>query len=164
MWIPIFGVVFWAFDFPLPRRRTKPGQAPEARRAADAEALRLACDALRRRPAAITNFAEGTRSTPEKRAATESPHRHLLAPRVGGFVSLVDALGSDLDSVVDATILSREPLSFWAFLSGRLAPITIEAERIPATALPKDRDALAAWLRARWAAKDERIERARTDR
>ena len=32
-WIPIFGVIFWAFDFPLLRRTTKEGQSESERRA-----------------------------------------------------------------------------------------------------------------------------------
>lgn len=161
MWVPIFGVIFWAFDFPLLRRRTRPGQDETSRRAADAEALAAACDALRRRPAALANFAEGTRFTPEKRAAAGGPHRHVLSPRVGGVSALVDALGADLVSVVDVTIVSPAPLSFWEFLSGRLPEVEVEAERIPASTVPGTRAARAVWLEERWAEKDERIEQAR---
>ncbi len=160
-WIPIFGVIFWAFDFPLLRRTTKAGQDDAQRRAADAAALDAACDAVRRRPAALAIFAEGTRATPEKRAARGGAYRHLLPPRVGGLASLVHALEGDLVSVIDVTIVSPEPPRFWAFLSGRLPEIEVLAERIPASDLPSGRDALASWLDQRWRAKDEAIEKAR---
>ena len=156
-WIPIFGVIFWAFDFPLLRRTTRAGQDDAGRRAADAAALDAACEAVRRRPAALANFAEGTRATPEKIAARGGAHRHLLPPRVGGFASLVSALETDLVSVVDFTIVSPEPPVFWAFLTGRLPEIQLLAERIPARDLPQGREALAAWLDRRWLAKDEAI-------
>ncbi|MEM9177927.1 MAG: acetyltransferase, partial [Myxococcota bacterium] len=125
--IPIFGVIFWAFDFPLLRRVTKEGQDEAARRAADAEALSAACEAVRRRPAALTNFVEGTRASPEKIAARGGPYRNLLPPRVGGFASLVEALDGDLDSVLDVTLVSPERPAFWAFLSGRLPEIEVRA-------------------------------------
>lgn len=159
--VPILGVIFWAFDFPLLRRTTKEGQSESERRAADAAALDAACEAVRRRPAALTNFAEGTRATPEKIAARGGPHRHLLPPRVGGFASLVDALEGDLVSVLDVTIVSPERPAFWPFLTGRLPEIEIRAERVPAAELPKGREALRAWLDQRWQAKDEAIEKAR---
>ena len=162
--IPIFGVIFWAFDFPLLRRSTKPGQDEAERRAADAEALARACDAVRRRPAALTNFAEGTRSSSAKIAERRSPYRHLLPPRVGGFASLVEALGDDLVSVIDVTIVSSASLDFWAFLSGRVPEVLVEAERIPASTLPRDREGLGEWLRGRWEAKDARLDRARSRR
>jgi len=160
-WIPIFGVIFWAFDFPLLRRTTRKGQDDAERRAADAAALDAACEAVRRRPAALANFAEGTRATPDKVAARGGAHRHLLPPRVGGFASLVAALGTDLVSVVDVTIVSPEPPGFWAFLTGRLPEIELRAERIPAHELPEGREALAAWLDRRWRAKDEAIGKVR---
>lgn len=161
-WIPIFGVIFWAFDFPLLRRTTRAGQDEAERRAADAAALDAACEAVRQRPAALANFAEGTRATPEKIAAAGGGYRHLLPPRVGGLASLVRALEPDLVSVVDVTIVSPEPPGFWAFLTGRFPEIELLAERIPASELPQGRAALAAWLDQRWRAKEEAIEKRRS--
>ena len=160
-YMPIFGVIFWAFDFPLLRRVTKDGTDEAARRAADAAALDAACEAVRRRPAALTNFVEGTRAAPEKIEERGGPYRHLLAPRVGGFASLVDALEGDLESVVDVTIVSPVHPAFWAFLTGRLPEIEVRAERIPAREIPSGREALAVWLDQRWRAKDEAIQKAR---
>ena len=164
LFIPVLGVIFWAFDFPLLRRRARGSINDEARRAADAEALSSACEAVRVRPAALMNFAEGTRLTNEKRLASESPYRHLLAPRVGGFAALVEALGDDLVSVVDVSLIYSESTSFWTFISGRAGPIGIEIERIPAADVPRDREALSGWLAELWRRKDERIDRVRTGR
>ncbi len=160
-WVPVLGVIFWAFDFPLLRRGTKQGQDDAQRREADRQALSAACDAVRRRPSALMVFAEGTRSSPSKIEERGSPYRHLLPPRVGGFASLVEALGTDLVSIIDVTIVSPEPLTFWEFVSGSGPAVTIEAERIAASELPEGRDALAKWIGERWAAKDDRIEAAR---
>ena len=62
---------------------------------------------------------------------------------------------------MDVTLLYPEPASFWRFLSGKTARIGIEVERIPIEEVPRERDALAEWLAARWQAKDEMIDRAR---
>jgi len=162
LFIPVLGVIFWAFDFPLLRRGKRRGIDKAEQRRLDAEALASACDVVRTNPAALMNFAEGTRFTEEKRAKTESPYRHLLPPRVGGLAALIEALGDDATSVVDVSLLYPEPASFWRFLSGRTERIEIEVERIPMERVPLDRDAIALWLAERWQAKDDRIERVRS--
>jgi len=161
MWIPIFGVVFWAFDFPMLRRRARSGEDEAARRQTDLAALRAACAVVRERPAALMVFAEGTRFTPEKQVQRESPYRHLLAPRVGGVSALLEALGADVDAVLDVTLVYPRPVSFWAFISGALPAVEIGVERIAPEAVPTERDALACWLDERWRQKDARIEAAR---
>ena len=161
LWIPIFGIIFWAFDFPLLHRRASAGGDETARRRADAEALRVACDAVRRHPAALLTFAEGTRFTEEKRRARESPYRTLLPPRVGGLVSLREALGDDLQEVVDVTLIYPEDATFWRFLCGRVPEVGVDVERIPAARVPRERAALIEWLDARWARKDRMILEAR---
>lgn len=161
LFVPIVGVICWAYDMPLLRRRSRAGEDDAARRRADAEALREACASVRAQPAALMSFAEGTRFTPEKMRAAGSPYRALLPPRVGGLSALLDALEGSVRSVVDVTIVYPGEASFWRFLAGRVPDVTIEAERVPIEALPGDREGRRAWLEARWAAKDRRIEAVR---
>ncbi len=160
-WIPLLGVIFWAFDFPLLRRRARSGEDEAVRRQADLEALRAACAVIRARPAALMVFAEGTRFTSEKRAKQGSPYRHLLAPRVGGLAALLEALDEDIEAILDVTLVYPRPVSFWSFLSGALATVEVDVQRIAPEALPTGRDALAGWLDERWRQKDARIEAAR---
>jgi 1-acyl-sn-glycerol-3-phosphate acyltransferase len=164
VFIPVLGVIFWAFDFPLLRRQTRGSKDVEARRRADAEALSSACEVVRARPAALMNFAEGTRLTEEKRLASASPYRHLLTPRVGGLSALVEALGDDLVSIVDVSLIYPETPSFWAFAAGQVGPIEIEIERITIAELPGGREALSGWLAEQWRRKDERIDHVRAQR
>lgn len=159
--LPIVGAILWAFDFPMLRRETRPGEDDAARRAADLEALRAACRVVRERPAALMVFVEGTRFTPEKWAAGDRGHRHLLAPRVGGLATLLDALGDELGSVIDLTLVPPVEVSFWRFLSGRVREIGVEVSVFPPSALPPERAALADWLADRWRRKDDAIERLR---
>lgn len=160
VFIPILGIIFWAFDFPLLRRRAGRGEDEATRQAGDRAALHAACEVLRERPAALLNFVEGTRFTPEKQRATESPYPHLLRPRVGGLLLLLEAL-DDLETIVDVTIVAGPEFRFWSFLAGRSGPIEVAAECLPASEAPRDREGLKAWLADRWAKKEARLAAAR---
>ncbi len=161
LWMPVFGIIFWAFDFPLLRRRGKGVMDEAARRRADAEALEKACEALREHPAALLNFAEGTRFTEEKRVARASPYRTLLPPKVGGLASLRTALEGSMTEIVDVTLAYPEDATFWRFLAGLVPRVELDVERIPVEAVPRDRDALIEWLDERWRRKDRLILAAR---
>lgn len=160
--IPVVGLILWAFEFPLLLRTSRRGQSQEARKRLDFEALREACRSARENPVALVSFAEGTRATAARRASAGSPHRHLLAPRVGGFGALCDGLGDALAGVVDCTLVygngARE-ITFWEFLAGGPLLIGLYAERIAPGEIPASREDRARWLGARWAIKDECIAR-----
>jgi len=127
IFMPLFGAIFWAFDFPILRRRTR-GNEPEVdRRRRDLEAIEEACRILKVRPAALVNFAEGTRATAEKRREQSSAYSHLLEPRVGGFSALLDALDDGKLRIIDLTLKYPGTHSFWSFLSGEIEPIEIDA-------------------------------------
>ena len=157
LWMPIFGVVFWAFDFPLLRRRATGDVDEETRRRADAAALETACAALRRHPAALLTFAEGTRFSEEKRVARESPYQTLLPPKVGGLASLRDALDGAVAEIVDVTLAYPEDASFWRFLCGRVSRVEVDVDRVPIDDVPRERDAMIEWLDERWRRKDRLI-------
>jgi 1-acyl-sn-glycerol-3-phosphate acyltransferase len=165
--VPVVGLVIWAFEFPVLRRTARRGGSEAVRKARDFEALRAACRRARENPVGLMCFAEGTRATPARRADRHSPYRHLLPPRVGGFGALCDGLGESLAGVVDCTLFYRRAcdergargaavneVTFWEFLAGEVSEIELHAERIPAPAIPLERDERARWLDARWAVKD----------
>jgi 1-acyl-sn-glycerol-3-phosphate acyltransferase len=158
IFIPIFGAIFWAFDFPILRRRTRGTELDVDRRRRDLDAIKDACRVLTIRPAALVNFAEGTRSTEEKRRDRSSPYTHLLEPRVGGFSALLEALDEQSVRILDLTLKYSEPQSFWSFLAGEIALIEIDSAVIDPSEVPKTREAKAAWLADRWAIKDRQIE------
>ena len=178
--LPIVGLILWAFEFPLLRRASRGGllgggergDRDEAeRRQQDFEALREACRSARENPVALVSFAEGTRATAARRASRSTPYRHLLSPRVGGFGALCDGLGEALAGIVDCTLVysrgaasaGREhatgEVTFWELLSGDSVEIAIHAEWIDPGELPAERAERTRWLAARWAIKDERIDR-----
>lgn len=157
IYVPILGLVFWAFDFPILRRRSRRQENEAERRRRDLEALREACRIVRRNPAAVMNFAEGTRFEERKREQTESPYRYLLRPRVGGFLALLEAMAGEFDALIDLTLVYPRPASFWAFLAGEVPEIEITATRFDPDTLPTTREAAGDWLAERWSEKERAI-------
>ena len=152
VWIPILGLIFLAFDFPVVRRRGSRRLPESERRAADRRRVREACETLRTRPAAMLTFVEGTRFTPEKHARSAGPYRTLLPPRAGGFEAIAESLEGDAAVVLDMTLHYPRSPAFWAFLGGTAGDIEVRTEAFPLRAVldagPRH------WLEARWRAKD----------
>ena len=157
VWIPILGLIFLAFDFPVVRRRGSPRLPESERRAADRQRVREACETLRTRPAAMLTFVEGTRFTPEKHARMGSPYRHLLPPRAGGFEAIVESLRGVEARILDVTLGYPGTSAFWAFLGGAAGEIEVRAESFALqevlAAGPRD------WLEGRSRAKDGALAR-----
>src|SRR3546814_21162210 len=93
----------------------------------DTNALPISCEAFRDQPALILNFLEGTRFTEAKRQNQKSPYQHLLRPKSGGFAFTLSALGEQLHSLLDVTIVYPEgSRGFWDFLCGRVRHVIVE--------------------------------------
>lgn len=169
VWVPLLGVALWALEFPLMRRYPKQflEKHPELR-GRDLETARRAFESHRGRPISIVSFLEGTRFTPAKHDAQQSPYRHLLRPKAGGVALALGALGDKIEKVVDLTIVypGGAP-SFWDFLCGRLERVRVRARllEIPAD-LPRSgyaedarvRERYQQWVGELWREKDELID------
>ena len=169
VWLPFVGLGAWALDFLRAAVFQRgAGPAPGAARQGSGDDA-PACERLRRIPASILNFVEGTRFTPEKHAAQRSTYRHLLMPRAGGIAFVLPAMGPQLRAVLDTTIVYPEGRSgFWDFLSGRISKVIVRARQIE---IPRDflvgdyendpifRERFQAWVRELWREKDELIDR-----
>lgn len=158
IFVPIFGVIFWAFDFPVLRRRTRAGANDAERRRHDLEAVEEAGRSLLSRPAVLVNFVEGTRFSEEKRERQSAGYAHLLAPRVGGLSALMDDLGGKDLRIIDLTLKYPRRHSFWRFLAGKSNRISIHTKVFEAAELPGTRATREVWLRERWKIKDRRID------
>ena len=168
--VPLIGLALWALDFPIMHRYSAAYlERHPQRRGRDLEATRRACARCRQSPVAIINFLEGTRFTPAKHAAQDSPYRHLLRPKAGGAALAVTALEGRLHTLLDVTIVyPGGPPSFWDFLCGRVARIVLRVRQreLPAALLAGDYQADEAfrarwqsWLGDLWRAKDGTIGR-----
>jgi 1-acyl-sn-glycerol-3-phosphate acyltransferase len=173
IWVPFLGIAWWALDFPFMRRYTPAYLAkhPE-RRGEDLAATRRACEKFRLIPTSVMNFVEGTRFTPAKHAAFESPYRHLLPPRPGGSSFVLSAMGGILHSMLDVTIgYADGSPSLWDLCCGRIRGVTVDVRRrtidswIAAGDYAVDeafRARFKAWLAGIWSEKDALLEQWRT--
>jgi len=169
IWVPVIGLAWWALGFPFMKRYSKAylDKHPE-KRGKDLETTRRTCAKFRGRPTAIFNFAEGTRFTVAKHRQQNSPFRHLLKPKAGGIAFVLDAMGEQLESIIDVTIHYPEGApGFWDLLCGRVRRIVVEFEelRIPQEFLGRSYDqdeeyraAFQTWINRLWEKKDERLE------
>ena len=165
IWVPVIGLAWWALDFPFMKRYSKEQIArnPELR-GKDLETTRKACERFKTTPVSVMNFLEGTRITPAKHQKQESPYRHLLKPKAGGIGFVLGAMGDQIDTMLDVTIVYPQGIpDAWAFLQGELkeVEVIIQKRPIPAEYRNQDyqnddafREGFQAWVRDLWWEKD----------
>jgi 1-acyl-sn-glycerol-3-phosphate acyltransferase len=173
LYIPIFGQAMWALDFPYVRRMSRAQiEANPALLEVDRQAIRTACEKFKNHPTTALNFLEGTRFTPAKYEAQETPHfQHLLNPKSGGVTQVLAALSDRLDKLVDVTIDYPEGVpSFWEFMQGHCSRVTMHINCVDIPAAITDttdeenrRAAVGKWVENLWQAKDKRLDRAREE-
>lgn len=106
IYIPIVGQAFYFLDFPMMRRHSKEAVAKNpSLKGKDIEEAKRACELLKDKPFTLLNYLEGTRFTSSKHAQQQSPYTHLLKPRAGGLSLAISALGSEVDGLLDMTIV-----------------------------------------------------------
>ncbi|EIT69555.1 MULTISPECIES: acyltransferase [Hydrocarboniphaga] len=169
IWVPVLGPVWWALDYPFMKRHT-PSQIKKnpALKGSDLETTRRACARFRNQPGLVLNFLEGTRFTEEKRARQQSPYRHLLRPKAGGFAFALSALGERLNSMLDVTIVYPDGVEgLWGLLSGKVRRVVVEVRQLTVPhefytgsyeSDPEYRKRFQLWLGEIWVQKDQLIE------
>ena len=88
IWVPFLGLAWWALEYPFMKRYSKAflEKHPELK-GKDLEITRAACEKFKRIPVTVVNYLEGTRFSEQKKAQQQSPYRHLLKPKAGGWPS-----------------------------------------------------------------------------
>ena len=91
-----------------------------------------------------------------------------MRPKAGGIAFVLGAIGENIDSMLDVTIVYDRPNpTLWEFLSGRIDRVIVDVRerRIPRDLISRDynqdelfREEIQAWVRELWAGKDELIE------
>ena len=168
IWVPVLGLAWWGLDYPFMKRYTPEQVAKNpALKGKDLETTRRAMDRYRNQPALILNFLEGTRFTKAKHDRQQSPYRHLLKPKAGGFAFALSALGGRLHSLLDVTIVyPGGARGFFDLLAGRVRRVIVEIRplTIPDALLSGDyendpafRKRFQDWIAGLWGDKDRRI-------
>lgn len=168
IWVPVLGLCWWGLDYPFMKRYTPEQVAKNpSLKGKDLETTRKACERYKNQPVLILNFLEGTRFTQAKHDRQQSPYKHLLKPKSGGFAFTLSVMGEKLSSLLDVTIVYPDGAQgFWDFLCGRMRRCVVEVRqlRIPADLFagnyetdPVFRQRFQAWIADLWADKDKRI-------
>ncbi|HVT34900.1 MAG TPA: acyltransferase [Nevskiaceae bacterium] len=171
LYVPLIGTGCWAMDFPFMKRHSREAVAANpALKGEDLEATRRACEIYKTQPVLVINFLEGTRFSEAKRAARQSPYRHLLRPKSAGLAFTLSAMGEQFAGIIDATI-AYQPTTrrniLWSWLCGEQDTLTVHAEvlPVPAALLHGDYDGDAqfraefqSWVNALWAHKDAELD------
>lgn len=168
IWVPILGLAWWGLDYPFMKRHSREAiEKNPALKGSDIATTQRACARYKGQPVMILNFLEGTRFTPAKHEKQASPYTHLLKPKAGGFAFALSAMGRDLNSLLDVTIVyPAGAKGFWDFLAGRVQRVKVQVRQltIPDEWFAGDYENDAAfrsrfqqWIGELWAEKDARI-------
>ncbi|MBR9813177.1 acyltransferase [bacterium] len=167
MYIPLFGQILWALDFPMMKRHSKQAIAKNPKlKGEDIRIVRKKFEQFEGRQICVLNFLEGTRNKPHKHAAQGSPYKHLLKPKSGGLAFALKAMGKQRDVLLDINFLYPDgDGEFWELMTGRIPRVLVDVREIPVPeemmtgdyADPEFRAHFQAWLDDWWAEKDARI-------
>ncbi|WP_201595758.1 acyltransferase [Psychrobacter vallis] len=132
IYIPIVGQAFYFLDFPMMRRYSKEAVAKNpALKGKDIEEAKRACALLKNKPFTLLNYLEGTRFTKIKHAQQQSPYTHLLKPRAGGLSLAINALGADMDGILDMTIVYPDGVPTYSDLwKGNIKRLGVDVRHI----------------------------------
>jgi 1-acyl-sn-glycerol-3-phosphate acyltransferase len=133
IYVPFFGLGWWALDFPFMVRYTKKfiRKNPHLK-GKDVETTKKACEKFRLKPVSVMNFVEGTRFTNEKHQRQSSPFTHLLKPKAGGTAFVLSAMNKTLHKIIDVTIFYPQGIpTFWDFLSGKINQVVVRVNVLP---------------------------------
>jgi len=172
IYIPIVGQTFYFLDFPMMRRHSKQAVTKNPALAGkDIIEAKRACALLKDKPFTLLNYLEGTRFTPKKRDAQQSPYMHLLKPRAGGLALAINALGDEIDGILDMTIVYPDGVPTYGELwQGNIKRLGVDVRHIEIPdelfaslqdgGYEKDsatKEQMFAWVEHLWRQKDERI-------
>ena len=166
LYVPVIGLAVYTLDYPFMKRYSRELIAKKPHlRGKDLDTTRRACEKYKDYPVSVMSYLEGTRATPEKMAASQTPFRHLLPPKSAGAAFVLNALGEKMDTVLDLTIAYPNAVpSFWDFCCGRVRRIVVDValREIPAhfcqgsfESDPSFREEFAQWTQQMWVEKDD---------
>lgn len=137
IYIPVVGQAFYFLDFPMMRRHSKEAVAKNpALKGKDIIEAKRACALLKNKPFTLLNYLEGTRFTAAKHDKQQSPYRHLLKPRAGGLALAINALGENIDGILDMTIVYPDGVPTYSDLwKGNIKRLGVDVRHIK---MPKD--------------------------
>ncbi len=142
IWVPFLGLAWWALDFPFMQRYSREFLAKNPHlRGQDMARTQQACERFKDFPTSVINFVEGTRFTPQKQQAQNSPYQHLLKPKAGGIGFVMGSMGQQMRQLLLVTLVYQKQVpTMWQYLCGQYDQVVVECEKIviPDTLLNKN--------------------------
>jgi 1-acyl-sn-glycerol-3-phosphate acyltransferase len=161
IFLPIVGLICWAYDYPFLRRHSTKGQrANNEQQPKDAATLEKALHSFISYPASIINLVEGTRFSPVKARIQKSPYDYLLRPRAGGLTTMLEILGNRVGIIIDVTIVyDCEDPTFWNLLCGKCKSVYVSINEHATSEIAQINDikAISTWINSVWREKDMKI-------
>lgn len=165
IWVPILGLAWWALEFPFMKRYSRAQIVKNPKLAGkDLETTKKACEKFKEIPVTIVNFVEGTRFSEQKREAQASPFLHLLKPKAGGIAFVLEAMGDQIDRLINVTITYPQGRGeLMDLFANRIREVHVKLEwlALPSSLLagdyendPSHRQAFQEWLNGVWQEKD----------
>ena len=132
IFIPFLGLSFKILGFPMMKRHGKEAIAKNpALKKQDMLEAKRACEGLLNQPFTLLNYLEGTRFTPKKHAAQQSPYPNLLKPKAGGLGLAIHILGQRVDGLIDMTIVYPDGIpGYTDFWMGRVRRVGVDLREI----------------------------------
>lgn len=169
IWVPVLGLAWWGLDYPFMKRHSREAlRKNPALAGQDLVTARRACEKYRGMPVTVLNYLEGTRFNPEKQARQNSPYKHLLRPKTGGLAFAAGAMGREVNTLLDITIIYVDGAKgFWDFMCGKHQQVIVDVKtrQIPDDWYDSDyqndpefRRRAQAWVAELWAEKDALID------
>ncbi|WP_153916360.1 acyltransferase [Shewanella sp. TC10] len=130
IYVPVLGLAWWALDFPFMRRYSTAQLKKNPKlKGKDIEITRKSCEKFKHKPVSVMNFVEGTRFHPGKHKKQNSPFEHLLKPKAGGMAFALDAMGSQINKLVNVTIYYPDKIpSYWEYICNGLDEVLVDIE------------------------------------
>ena len=130
LYVPFLGLAWWALDFPFMKRSSKSQLKKNPKlKGKDIETTRKACEKFKTMPVSIVNFVEGTRFTSDKHIRQKSPFKHLLKPKAGGIAFVMQAMGEQINQIVNVTIHYPDGIpTFMDFASGKMKRVQVHVK------------------------------------
>jgi len=168
LYIPLIGLGAWGIDCPFMRRYSKKYLQDHPERVADdAEETKKACAVFQGRQVFLLNYLEGTRFSKKKRELQGAEYKHLLKPKAGGVASALQAMGEQIQAILDFTIsYPQGKPSCVGFICGKpfVARVHVRAIAVPDVGSgdylndPDSRLKYQNWVNGLWREKDLKMD------
>lgn len=156
--LPIVGLICWAYDYPFLRRDSIKGRKSDNKQSRkDAFTLVKSLHSFISYPASIINLVEGTRFSQDKARGQKSPYDHLLKPKAGGLTTILDIMGDRVKTIIDVTIIyDCRKLSLWNLLCGKCKSIYVRIEEYAIKDIDRYNtfEAIDTWVKNIWEKKE----------